>query len=56
MLQVYGIPVVVMGIQEKLFLKGHNTQNSDHMGKSFFPTEQTIEIQLVRPTKVCGKV
>ena len=36
-------------------LKGHNTQHSAHMGHNF-QTEKTIEIQLVWPTEVCGKV
>ena len=26
------------------------------MGQNIFKTEKTIEIQLVRPTEVCGKV
>ena len=36
-------------------LKGHNTQHSRHTGKNV-QTEKNIEIQLVRPTEVCGKV
>ena len=36
-------------------LKGHNMQHSGHMGH-FFQTEKTIEVQLVRPIEVCGKV
>ena len=36
-------------------LKGHNTQHSGHR-VNLFQTETTIEIQLVRPTEVCGKV
>ena len=34
--------------------KGTNTQHSGHEGQ-IFNTEKTIEIQLVRPTEVCGK-
>ena len=37
-------------------IKGHNTQHIGHAGQFFFQTEKTIEIQLVRPTEVCGKV
>ena len=36
-------------------LKGHNTQQSGHMGQHF-QTEKAVEIQIVRPTEVCGKV
>ena len=36
-------------------LKGHNTQHSGHMGKKKFKLKKTKEIQLVRPTEVCGK-
>ena len=35
-----------------LNLRGHNTQHSGHT----YLNETTIEIQLVRPTEVCGKV
>ena len=38
-----------------LLLRGTNTQHSGHEGQ-IFKTEKTIEIQLVRPTEVCGKV
>ena len=34
-----------------MFLKGHNTQHSGHMGH-FFQTQKTIEIQVVRPTDI----
>ena len=37
-----------------VYLKGHNTQHSGHT-VYFFQTD-IIEIQLVRPTEVCGKV
>ena len=36
-------------------LKGHITQHSGHKGQNL-KTETIIEIQLVRPTEVCGKV
>ena len=36
-------------------LKGHSMQHSGHMGKKI-QAEKTIEIQLVRPTVVCGEV
>ena len=42
-------------VREFLLLKGTNTQHSGHEGQ-IFKTEKTIEIQPVRPTKVCGKV
>ena len=46
---------VHVGIKN-LGLKGHNTQHSGHTDQTFFQTETTPEIQLVRPTGVCGKV
>ena len=41
--------------QPIFFLKGTNTQHSGHVGQ-IFKTEETIEIQLVRPTEVGSKV
>ena len=38
-----------------VLLKGHNMQHSGKMGQ-YFSDLKTIEIQLVRPTEVCGKV
>ena len=37
-------------------LKGHNTQHSSFIRVNIFQSENRIEIQLVRPTEVCGKV
>ena len=34
---------------------GHNSQHSEHMGQNFL-TEKKVEIQLVKPTEVYGKV
>ena len=42
-------------IQLFISLKGHNTQDNGHTCQ-IFQTETTMEIQLVRPTEVCGKV
>ena len=36
-------------------LKGTNIQQSDHTGPKYSKLKKTIEIQLVRPTEVCGK-
>ena len=35
-------------------LKGHDTQHSGHTGQNL-KIERNIEMQLVRPTEVCGK-
>ena len=54
------MPHLVVGRQETVsdggfFVKGHSTQHSGLTGH-FFLTETTVEIQVVRPTEVCGKV
>ena len=36
-------------------LKGQNKQHSGHIGQKI-SNQKTREIQLVRPTEVCGKV
>ena len=41
---------------ERARLKGHNMQHSNHMGRHFSNWKKTIEMQLVMPTEVCGKV
>ena len=44
------------GVMCRGHLKGCNIQHSGHKGPNLSKLKKKIEMQLVRPTEVCGKV